>query len=105
MTRTGNTGKIVTNVSGAYHNNFFKIDFNHFEYDKMFLYYLLNTVRIQKEILSRAGTSTIPDLNHSQFYIINVMLPSYEEQKKIGEFFNQFDNCITLHQREVIFDK
>src|SRR4051794_6252024 len=25
MTRTGNTGKVVTNVSGAFHNNFFKI--------------------------------------------------------------------------------
>ncbi|MCH3964487.1 MAG: restriction endonuclease subunit S [Clostridium sp.] len=100
MTRTGNTGKIVTNVSGAYHNNFFKIDFNHSKYDKMFLYYLLNTVCIQKEILSRAGTSTIPDLNHSEFYTIKVVLPSYEEQKKIGTFFIDLDDLITLHQRE-----
>ncbi|APM40900.1 restriction endonuclease subunit S [Clostridium kluyveri] len=101
MTRTGNTGKIVTNVSGAYHNNFFKIDFNHSKYDKMFLYYLLNIVCIQKEILSRAGTSTIPDLNHSEFYTIKVVLPSYEEQKKIGEFFKQFDDFIILHQRKL----
>jgi Restriction endonuclease S subunits len=100
MTRTGNTGKIVTNVSGAYHNNFFKIDFNHSKYDKMFLYYLLNTVCIQKEILSRAGTSTIPDLNHSEFYDIKVVLPSYEEQKKIGKYFKHLDNLITLHQRK-----
>ena len=29
------------------------------------------------------------------------MLPSIEEQKKIGSFFEQLDNLITLHQREL----
>ena len=28
MTRTGNTGIVVSNVSGVFHNNFFKIDYN-----------------------------------------------------------------------------
>ena len=26
MTRTGNTGKVVTNVFGAFHNNFLKLN-------------------------------------------------------------------------------
>ncbi len=28
MTRTGNTGKVVTNVEGVFHNNFFKVNFD-----------------------------------------------------------------------------
>jgi len=27
MTRTGNTGKVVTDVEGAFHNNFFKFGY------------------------------------------------------------------------------
>ena len=40
MTRTGNTGQVVTGVSGAFHNNFFKIKFDS-SCAKWFLYYFL----------------------------------------------------------------
>jgi Restriction endonuclease S subunits len=30
----------------------------------------------------------------------DILLPSREEQAKIGEFFTQIDSLITLHQRE-----
>ncbi|EGP5718326.1 restriction endonuclease subunit S, partial [Enterococcus faecium] len=49
----------------------------------------------------RAGTSTIPDLNHKDFYNIKVYLPIFEEQKKIGSFFKQLDDTIALHQRKL----
>ena len=29
------------------------------------------------------------------------MYPCYEEQKKIGEYFRNLDNLITLHQRKL----
>lgn len=101
MTRTGNTGKVVTNVEGAFHNNFFRIAYNNKETAKLFLYYLLNSSPIQKEILVRAGTSTIPDLNHNDFYKIKVNTPQYEEQTQVGNFFNQLDDTIALHQQEL----
>ena len=37
MTRTGNTGMVVTGVDGVFHNNFFLIDFDRNKYDKDFL--------------------------------------------------------------------
>ncbi|MED1221793.1 restriction endonuclease subunit S [Bacillus paralicheniformis] len=101
MTRTGNTGKVVTNVEGAFHNNFFRIAYNNKETAKLFLYYLLNSSPIQKEILVRAGTSTIPDLNHNDFYKIKVNTPQYEEQTQVGNFFKQLDDAIALHQQEL----
>ncbi len=34
---------------------------------------------------------------------LRVDCPNYDEQKKIGEFFTNLDNLITLHQRKFIF--
>ena len=50
----------------------------------MFLYYLLTSNDIQKEIIIRAGNSTIPDLNHSDFYSIKTSVPALDEQTAIG---------------------
>ena len=98
MTRTGNTGKVVTDVEGVYHNNFFKISYNNSKIDRWFLYYLLNSYPIQREILVRAGNSTIPDLNHNDFYGIKIYIPTIEEQIKIGTFLTKVDSLIALHQ-------
>ena len=32
---------------------------------------------------------------------MNIRVPSYDEQKKISQYFEQLDNLITLHQREL----
>lgn len=98
MTRTGNTGIIVTDVEGVFHNNFFKIGYDKNCIDKRFLCYSLKTDRKQKEILLRAGSSTIPDLSHKSFYSLELKIPSIEEQKIIGLFFEKMDTLITLHQ-------
>ena len=36
----------------------------------------------------------------SKFADFNVLMPSYEEQSKIGEFLREIDNLIILHQRK-----
>lgn len=43
--------------------------------------------------------STIKRLYNDNFLKTQFMLPSIEEQKKIGDFFSELDNLITLHQR------
>ena len=98
MTRTGNTGKVITNISGAFHNNFFKVDYDKFETSKMFLYYLLTSNDIQKEIIIRAGNSTIPDLNHSDFYSIKTSVPALAEQSAIGSLFRTLDDLLSSYK-------
>jgi len=93
LTRTGNTGKVVIGVHGAFHNNFFKIKYNK-EVKKWFLYYFLTSYKTQCLILRLAGSSTIPDLNHSDFYRINIILPLVEEQQKIANFLSSIDKSI-----------
>lgn len=91
MTRTGNTGLVVTGVEGVFHNNFFLIDFDRNRYDKDFLVQYLNLDTIQADILRRAGTSTIPDLNHGEFYKIPVFEPLIGVQHQFKAFLKQVD--------------
>ena len=93
MTRTGNTGQVVTNTSGAFHNNFFKIKYSA-SVTKNFLVAFLRLPKTQHTILSYAGTSTIPDLNHGDFYRLKIRLPALEEQQKIADFLTAVDTKI-----------
>jgi type I restriction enzyme S subunit len=100
MTRTGNTGQVVTGVEGAFHNNFFKIKFDSSCY-KDFLFYFLTSVKTQHIIMSLAGTSTIPDLNHGDFYKIEIRLPSLKEQQKIANYLSAIDTKIATVQTQI----
>ncbi len=93
MTRTGNTGMVVTNEEGAFHNNFFKISYPAF-INKIYLYNFLKLPKTQIQLLKLAGTSTIPDLNHSDFYKIFLHFPNLPEQQKIASFLTSVDEKI-----------
>jgi type I restriction enzyme S subunit len=84
MTRTGNTGIVVSNVEGVFHNNFFLIDYDKTKLDRKFLIEYLRSQPLQHTLLVKAGASTIPDLNHKDFYSIKVMLPTLNEQQKVA---------------------
>ena len=106
MTRTGNTGQVVTNVIGVFHNNFFKIKFNNEQINKAFLVYFLKLYKTQCNILRLAGTSTIPDLNHSDFYRIEMRYPTSSEQTKIANFLTAIDNRIkTLEKKKTLLEQ
>ena len=99
MTRTGNTGMVVTNVKGAFHNNFFKIAYPN-TINKNFLVYFLNHTNTQNTIKRLAGTSTIPDLNHSDFYRIDFPIIGLPEQEKIASFLSAVDERIQKLERK-----
>ena len=96
MTRTGNTGIVVSDVEGVFHNNFFKIDYDKKLLHKDYLVYYLKNDRMQYDILVKAGNSTIPDLNHSDFYTLQIVIPPLEEQEKIAEILLNCDKAIRL---------
>ncbi|HAT4351029.1 restriction endonuclease subunit S [Clostridium perfringens] len=98
MTRTGNTGIVITNEYGVFHNNFFKVDFDRTKLNKDFLVYYLNTPFIQNLIIRYAGTTTIPDLKHNDFYKLPVLVPKIEEQKKIALILSAMDENIAKYK-------
>ncbi|MFA4717606.1 restriction endonuclease subunit S, partial [Helicobacter pylori] len=94
MTRTGNTGMVITNIEGVFHNNFFKINFDRTLINKDFLVYFLSLEQTQKTILKKAGTSTIPDLNHNDFYSLLIPLPPLNEQIAIANVLSDLDHYL-----------
>ncbi len=100
MTRTGNTGIVVTGVTGVFHNNFFKIVYQKSKLNKDFFVCFLRSSDSKKRILDKAGTSTIPDLNHNDFYSLPIILPSKKEQTAIAAILTDMDKEIqALQQR------
>ena len=85
MTRTGSTGKVITNVEGVFHNNFFKVDWDRNKLNKIYFVAFLSHAKIRLELLKRASTTTIPDLNHGQFYDLNVIVPKKDLQNQFAE--------------------
>ena len=60
---------------------------------------LLDTSAFENEIAKNMG-ATINQITGYMFSKIEFMIPSGEEQQKIGEYFQSLDHLITLHQRE-----
>lgn len=100
MTRTGNTGIVISGVEGVFHNNFFKINFDKEQIEKDYFLYYLKDSKTKRIILEKAGTSTIPDLNHNDFYSIQIPLPpSKTERSAITSTLSDTDALIEKLER------
>ena len=64
--------------------------------DSEFLYNFISKEGLYKI----ADTSTIPQINNKHIEPYLVMLPSFDEQRQIAEFFSNLDNLIALQKRE-----
>ncbi|PFI49907.1 hypothetical protein COI73_08140 [Bacillus cereus] len=69
--------------------------------DNSFIYYMLNTENIKNQIVIRTTPGVQPMISKTEFKKILSSLPLIDEQQKIGSFFKQLDDTITLHQREL----
>ena len=66
--------------------------------DSEFLYNIISKEGLYKI----ADTSTIPQINNKHIEPYEVIIPSLDEQKRIGVYFRSLDHLITLHQRKPI---
>ena len=65
--------------------------------DSEFLYNIISKEGLYKI----ADTSTIPQINNKHIEPYEVTIPSLDEQRRIGAYFCNLDNLITLHQRKL----
>lgn len=67
-----------------------------------FLYDLLQTDSLQRQVADKASNGTQPNLSMRELEKFSVTVPKYvDEQIKIGDFFRNLDYLITLHQYEL----
>ena len=70
------------------------------EHDNDFIYSLMKYKASEIKLL--AATQAVPILNKTSFSQVEVNIPlNIREQEKIGTFFSNLDNLITLHQRKL----
>lgn len=99
IVRTGSTGQVLTGIKGCFHNNFFKVNYNKDLLNHKYLYYCLTSKEKQKEMLKRAGITTIPDLNHFMFLDIKIPYQNLQVQQKIASVLSALDDKIELNNK------
>lgn len=72
------------------------------KYSSKYLVQFLSTQDYFNEVNTALAGGTRQRISRSNLALFGVpMPPSFEEQQAIGDFFSQFDNLITFHQREL----
>ena len=85
----------------AFNGNIARFDLKS-DIDTIFFNYLYNTSIIMRQIHARAtGTTSVAAIYTNTLNNLIYRLPIKDEQTKIGNFFQQLDSLITLHQRKL----
>ena len=88
-------------IDGCIHDGWLSIKNTNNVFDLKFLCVLLGTDQMLTQYKSMAAGSTVNNLNKELVGNTTVTYPSVEEQRTIGQFFEEIENLITLHQRKL----
>jgi len=91
----------IMGINGCIHDGWLLIRNAYNVFDLTFLCHLLGTPQMLNQYRSLAAGSTVNNLNKELVGNTNVTIPRIEEQRALGEYLEQLDNLITLHQRKV----
>lgn len=69
--------------------------------DNSYLKYYLLSPEFQNILNTKSSGGTVRGIKGSILHQMEIKYPKYEEQFKIGSCFNNIDNLIALHQREL----
>lgn len=69
--------------------------------DTYFVFTSLNNGNFQKQLFENVGSSGQPKFNKTELKAIQLYMPQIKEQERIGQYFRNLDNLITLHQRKL----
>ena len=70
------------------------------EYSAEFIFQNTLTEGYEKFIRITSQRSGQPGVNAQEYGEFDIFVPSFDEQEKIGQYFRNIDNLITLHQRK-----
>jgi len=99
-------GRLVENTIGdGIVSHVFKVFRPIQPFDLMYWKYSINNEKAMKDVLTRStkASTMMHELVAKDFLNEEIAVPSLEEQRRIGAFFDRLDSLITLHQRK--YDK
>ena len=92
----------IMGIDGCIHDGWLLIRNTYGVFDLTFLCHLLGTPQMLSQYRSLAAGSTVNNLNKELVENTVVTIPSITEQRVLGDYLEQLDNLITLHQRQTI---
>lgn len=106
ITKDGTLGKVAyvegLNMPATLNAGVFNIEVrDENETDGKYLFQFLRAPFLMNYVAQKVAGSTIKHLNQNILVDFPISIPSKEEQKKIGEYFSNLDNLITLQQKEI----
>lgn len=73
------------------------------KFDLNYLAYVLRAESFRKEMTFLAQGISRYNISKNKVMEVEIPVPSLDEQSKVGQYFRNLDNLITLHQREFAF--
>ena len=71
------------------------------KFDLNYLAYVLRSESFRKEMTFLAQGISRYNISKNKVMEVEIPVPSLDEQSKVGRYFSNLDNLITLHQREL----
>ena len=90
----------IMGIDGCIHDGWLLIRNTYNIFDLTFLCHLLGTPQMLNQYRSLAAGSTVNNLNKELVGNTVVTIPKIDEQRILGQYLEQFDHLITLHQRK-----
>ena len=100
VARTGAVGRVFDGIRCVFHNNFFAVKCLPC-INSNYLKHYLKSDALQDEMLERAGSTSIPDLNHGDFYSIEVPLHEPDNQKSIVAVIDSMESEICQIKKSI----
>ena len=88
----------IMGIDGCIHDGWLLIRNTYGVFDLTFLCHLLSTPKMLSQYRSLAAGSTVNNLNKELVGNTVITIPSIAEQRVLGDYLEQLDNLITLHQ-------
>ena len=88
-------------INGCIHDGWLLIRNEKNLFDLEYLLQLFSSEYMYQQYQSLASGGVVNNLNSELVQSTTALIPSKEEQQKIGKLFKQVDNLITLHQRKL----
>ena len=96
------TGKVFHYVNGKYdlHQRVYRMfDFSEKITAKYFYYYFSN--HFYDRVMAMTAKTSVDSVRYEMIADMDIALPEIQEQAAISDCFDNLDNLITLHQREL----
>ena len=101
VVRYGNIGFIGYGKKGILANNLFVLRLKNKSFDSKYLYYYLNSPNINKAIVNKANSSTMPALTHKMIKELEIPVVDIEEQKSIVSKLNKIQKIIDIRKKQI----